>query len=160
MNEQSESSSLRSSPNLACRRAISGVGPSGKSTVVLHDPIPEGVVTTIWHTPRLPACNVGADDSAPPYATELLHSGGSLFMLVRMPPGVEQFWHATDTIDYITMISGSVTLMLEDGEVLLSAGDVCVDRGVVHSWRNDGSETAVYTCVILPAEPVGAGRTV
>jgi len=142
------------------RRVVSGPGSSGKSAAIFDDQVPIGQVATIWHTPALPAVNAGADDSAPSYTTELLHSGGSLFMLVRMPPGVEAFWHATDTIDYITMISGSVTLMLEEGEVLLRAGDVFIDRGVIHAWRNDGAETAVYTCVILPAEPAGAGRTI
>lgn len=139
---------------------VTGPAASGRSAAIIDEPVAPGHPAVIWHTPALPASNAGSADSAPPYATELLHSGGSLFMMVRMPPGAEAFWHATDTIDYITMISGAVTLILEEGEVTLRAGDVCVDRGVVHSWRNSGTETAVYTCVVLPAEPVGAGRTI
>jgi len=52
------------------------------------------------------------------------------------------------------MISGQITFGVETGEVTLSAGDVLVDRGVVHSWRNDGNEDAVYTVVALPASPL------
>jgi len=147
-------------PGALPRRVVSGPGTAGRSAAIIDEPMAAGQPVVIWHTPTLPASNAGAQDSAPPYATELLHGGGSLFLLVRMPPGAEAFWHATDTVDYITMISGSMTLLLEEGEVTLRAGDVCVDRGVIHSWRNDGTETAVYTCVVLPAEPVGAGRTI
>jgi len=42
---------------------------------------------------------------------------------------------------------------------VLRAGDVFVDRGVLHAWRNDGAEDAFYTSVTVAAHPVGAGRT-
>jgi mannose-6-phosphate isomerase-like protein (cupin superfamily) len=51
-------------------------------------------------------------------------------------------------------------LVVETGEVTLRAGDLIVDRGVIHGWRNDGVEPAVYVSVTLPARPVGLGRTV
>jgi mannose-6-phosphate isomerase-like protein (cupin superfamily) len=44
--------------------------------------------------------------------------------------------------------------------VTLRAGDCIVDRGVIHGWRNDGAEPAVYASVTIPAQPVGQGRTV
>lgn len=44
--------------------------------------------------------------------------------------------HTTDSIDYGVVISGSITLELDDGEsVLLRAGDVYVQNGTRHAWR-------------------------
>jgi mannose-6-phosphate isomerase-like protein (cupin superfamily) len=92
----------------------------------------------------------------------MLHDGGTNFLLTELPPGAggDAFMHATDTIDYLVMLSGAVVLVLETGEVTLRAGDLIVDRGVIHGWRNDGDAPAVFCSVTLPAHPVGKGRTV
>lgn len=68
--------------------------------------------------------------------------------------------HATDTLDYLVVVSGEVTLITETGEVLLKAGDVLVDRGVMHGWRNDTDRTCRIVNVLCPAHPVGRGATV
>ena len=43
---------------------------------------------------------------------------------------------------------------------LEQAGAVLVDRGVSHSCRNDSGKPARAAIVLLPALPVGKGRTV
>ena len=44
--------------------------------------------------------------------------------------------HTTDSIDYGVVISGSITLELDDGaSVVLNAGDVYVQNGTRHAWR-------------------------
>ena len=68
--------------------------------------------------------------------------------------------HATDTIDYLVIISGHVTLVMEDGEAQLGPGDMVVDRGVMHAWRNDTDAPCLAAVVNLPAHPVGQGRTI
>ena len=62
--------------------------------------------------------------------------------------------HVTDTIDYVAVISGEITLVLEAGEQVLRAGDVVVDRGVAHAWENRGVEPAVIIAVLVDAEPL------
>jgi mannose-6-phosphate isomerase-like protein (cupin superfamily) len=62
--------------------------------------------------------------------------------------------HVTDTIDYIAVIRGEITLVLEDGEQELRAGDVVVDRGVPHAWENRGVEPAVIVAVLVDAAPL------
>ena len=62
--------------------------------------------------------------------------------------------HVTDTIDYIAVIRGEITLVLEDGEQVLHAGDVVVDRGVPHAWENRGVAPAVIVAVIVDAAPL------
>jgi mannose-6-phosphate isomerase-like protein (cupin superfamily) len=70
--------------------------------------------------------------------------------LVSDHPGM----HLTDTIDYITVVRGEITLVLEDGEEVLRAGDVVVDRGVPHAWENRGVESALIVAVLVDAAPL------
>jgi mannose-6-phosphate isomerase-like protein (cupin superfamily) len=63
--------------------------------------------------------------------------------------------HTTDTMDYLMVVHGEATLELDDGErVVLRAGDVVVQNGTRHAWRNYGIEPCT-----LVAVSVGAGRT-
>jgi len=62
--------------------------------------------------------------------------------------------HVTDTIDYVAVIRGEITLVLEDGEQELHAGDVVVDRGVPHAWENRGVGPAVIVAVLIDAAPL------
>jgi quercetin dioxygenase-like cupin family protein len=146
------------------RRVVTGINAEGKSCVILDGPLRDmgagGSGRLAWHTAGLPADNSGsADVDPPPFSFDLMHAGGTLFMVMEWAPGAGEFWHATDTIDYVVMLEGEVTLDLEAGSVTLRAGDVLVDRGVVHSWRNDSGKPARGAIVILPAHPVGKGRT-
>ena len=51
-------------------------------------------------------------------------------------------------------LSGEIYAMMDDGEVLLMAGDVLVQRGTNHAWSNRTNETAVVAFVLIDAEPV------
>ena len=62
--------------------------------------------------------------------------------------------HTTDTVDYIVLLVGEVTLILDQGEVDLKPFDVVVQRGTNHAWANRGSEPAVLVGVLIDAEPV------
>jgi quercetin dioxygenase-like cupin family protein len=144
------------------RRVVTGLNAEGRSCVLFDGPVPQlgpgpGVV---WRTETLPADNSGSADTAVPYSMELLHAGGSTLLLVEIPPGMPSFLHATDTIDYLVVIRGEIVIELEAGEARLGPGDFIVDRGVIHAWRNDGPETVIMASVVLPASPVGNGRTV
>ncbi len=44
--------------------------------------------------------------------------------------------HRTETIDYGIVISGEITLVLDQGEADLKAGDVVIQRGTNHAWAN------------------------
>ncbi len=58
--------------------------------------------------------------------------------------------HTTDTIDFEYVISGEVSLELDDGnEILLRAGNTVVQNGTRHAWRNRGSEPCrLVVCLI------------
>jgi len=44
--------------------------------------------------------------------------------------------HRTQSIDYGYVISGEVTLLLDEDAVDLVAGDVVIQRGTIHAWAN------------------------
>ncbi|MEK8052789.1 cupin domain-containing protein [Ideonella sp. DXS22W] len=44
--------------------------------------------------------------------------------------------HRTESIDYGVVIDGEMTLVLDEGEVLLRPGSVVVQRGTNHAWAN------------------------
>lgn len=145
------------------RRIVTGLDADGKSCIAIDGPLLPLSHTNamVWRTETVPADNSGtADCPGGPFSFEMMHGGGSLFMVNEYQPGVQAYWHATDTIDYIVMLKGEVTIQLEAGEARLKAGDVLVDRGVIHSWRNDGPDVAVAAIVTSPAQPVGKGKTV
>lgn len=152
------------SEDRAMRRVVTGVNTDGKSCVIVDGPVrsfgPE-TLQFVWRTGQFPADNSGSKDiEAGQFDFDRVHSDSSTFLIMDFAPGIAPMWHATDTIDYCIVIDGEVTLELETGDVTLRAGDVAVDRGVVHSWRNDSGEPARCAFVMIPSLPVGQGRTV
>ncbi len=49
-------------------------------------------------------------------------------------------FHKTPGVAYIYILSGEVVFLVDDGEVRLQPGDLLVERGTDHSWRNEGPE--------------------
>ncbi len=146
------------------RRIVTGLNADGKSCVIIDGPLPRSSnmgVALAWHTPGLPADNMGDEDSAPPFSFDILHTPGSNFAIcIFAPNDMSGFMHATDTIDYLVVLEGQVELILESEVVPLRAGDFIVDRGVVHGWSNPHDERCVVAVINLPAHPVGKGRTI
>ena len=144
------------------RRVVTGLDAQGRSAVIIDGPVaPVSAFGGIaWHAPGAVADNSGTDDAAPAeFSFDLMHAG-TTFMHHTYEPGHGEFWHATNTVEYIVMLEGEVVLMLESGEVTLREGDFAVDRGVNHCWRNDSGRPARAAIVSIPAHPVGKGRTV
>ena len=147
---------------LGNRRVVTGIGEDGRSRVVIDGPIPQmnGMSAALAWRCAIPADNSGAEDTARPYAIDMLHSGEANFAICEFPPRCDALMHATDTIDYLVVLTGNVTLVLEDGDAALGPGDFVVDRGVVHGWRNDHDAPCKCAVVNIPALPVGKGRTI
>jgi quercetin dioxygenase-like cupin family protein len=47
-------------------------------------------------------------------------------------------FHKTSTLDIVILLAGKMTLDLEEESVELEMGDVVVQRGTNHAWRNTG----------------------
>ncbi len=62
--------------------------------------------------------------------------------------------HRTKTVDYIILLRGEVSMLLDEGEVEMKPFDVLIQRGTNHGWVNHGKETAVLMAVLIDAEPL------
>jgi len=60
--------------------------------------------------------------------------------------------HRTGTVDYIILLSGNVTLLLDGDERELKPFDVVVQRGTNHAWINTGTEPALLAAVLIDAD--------
>ena len=61
--------------------------------------------------------------------------------------------HRTETVDYGVVIDGELTLVLDEGEVLLRPGSVVVQRGTNHAWANRTDRIARVLFVLNGATP-------
>jgi len=55
--------------------------------------------------------------------------------VLQMPAGVEHPMHYTDTLNFHTIVAGSVDIVLDDGPHRLEVGDSLVMPGIDHGWK-------------------------
>src|SRR5690554_700542 len=79
----------------------------------------------------------------------------------RLPGLAELFeadapgFHRTDTIDYGVLLAGQLTLTVDEGEpAVLNPGDVVVQMGTRHAWRNTDYVPARMMFVMVHAKRV------
>ena len=86
----------------------------------------------------------------------LVVNGGSVLRVVDSPPGSLSPMHRTVSLDYGVVLEGSFWLELDSGERrLMRRGDISVQRGTIHAWRNaSDTEWGRMMYVLLESEPV------
>ncbi|MDQ1120469.1 MULTISPECIES: cupin domain-containing protein [Pseudoxanthomonas] len=57
--------------------------------------------------------------------------------------------HRTESVDYGVVIEGEVTLVVDEGEVLLKPGSVVIQRGTNHAWANRSGRPCRMLFVLL-----------
>ncbi len=62
--------------------------------------------------------------------------------------------HMTDSIDYLVVLTGELTMIMDVGEVTLKAGDIIVQRGTRHGWANRGDTPVLLAAVLIEAKHV------
>ena len=62
------------------------------------------------------------------------------------------FMHRTETIDYAVVLEGEITMLLDDSEVHLKAGDVVIQRGTNHAWSNRSKKPAKMLYVLIDGQ--------
>jgi len=63
--------------------------------------------------------------------------------------GRHPMMHRTETVDYALILSGEITMVLDDEEVLLKAGDVVVQCGTNHAWSNRSNAPCVIAFILI-----------
>ncbi|KAK4867920.1 hypothetical protein LT330_007579 [Penicillium expansum] len=78
-----------------------------------------------------------------------------------MAPGVESPLHRTMSIDFLVVLRGEMLLTLDSGETEnIRAGEVVVQRGTMHSWKNVSSDWARMLAVTIPVNNLVVGGEV
>lgn len=57
--------------------------------------------------------------------------------------------HRTDTVDYAIILEGEIWAVMDEGETLMRAGDVLIQRGTNHAWANRSQQTARIAFVLM-----------
>ncbi|KAJ7113757.1 hypothetical protein C8R46DRAFT_1365904 [Mycena filopes] len=150
------------------RRLVTGHTSAGKSTIIADtaDPArpwrnePVHRVHDLHYTAGSPAV-IDSEIATGKWVDEikahpeLVSPMGSTFRCWDVPPGNVSPMHRTVTVDYAIVSKGSVILELEEGErVTLNEGDTVVQRGTMHTWRNETTEWARVYFVMLGAQPI------
>jgi hypothetical protein len=132
----------------------------GEPPVVIH--AGRYTTTELWVSERGPIAAADVDTSTREWALEP-PPAGACFRIVEIAPTAGgggpddhpefQGSHATDTLDYVSILSGQVTLVVGGTEVALGPGDSVVQQpGVPHDWQNRSPERAVMVGVLLSAK--------
>ena len=150
------------------RRVVTGHTQDGVSVVLSDGPVPvsrelpdDGVFFhEIWNTEGAPAVVRAVEPDEPTQRTLAVPPPprGTKIRINEFAPGhldergLQSPVHRTASIDYGIVLSGEITLVLDDSEVTLCAGDVVVQRGTDHAWANRGDVTAKVVFVLVDGE--------
>ena len=87
--------------------------------------------------------------------------GGTVLRFVDMAPGQTSPMHRTVSLDYGVVLEGEVELILDSGETrLMKRGDVAIQRGTNHAWKNTSEGWCRMMYVLQESEPFTvAGKT-
>ena len=155
------------------RRVVTGFDATG-AEVFTHDGQapntfdagPVGVSELLWTDGSGLRIADDPDRTTPGFPLEP-PAGGISVRVIRMPgipPGTEadETWlrvdgddpevagmHATDTLDLMVVLEGSVVLGLDDGERTVSAGEYVIQRGTRHRWRPADHRGWTYMVAML-----------
>jgi quercetin dioxygenase-like cupin family protein len=137
------------------KRIVTGWDESG-SPVVLFEGAPPtnpdfGLTRAheIWITDATPPDTRRRDDPAAAEWRLEPPAGGSSFRLATYQPGAAVDMHATQTLDYLVVLSGELTLLIGEREIVLIAGDTVVQQETPHGWANRSSVPCTVAVVLV-----------
>ncbi len=137
--------------------------------------------TNLWMTSSVPADNSIIEDLGTKELKIEPPPGGTIFRILEYPPDEVRFsardqdtpfrelgvhgamgkeevrhpgMHKTNTLDYAIVLSGEIYAVLDEGEVLLRAGDCLIQRGTNHAWSNRTKECCRIAFVLVGANPI------
>ncbi|KAF8308033.1 hypothetical protein DL93DRAFT_2171385 [Clavulina sp. PMI_390] len=173
--------SIAPSPLPPLTRVVTGHNAQGQSTTLFVDsPPPEELVpgknlpatiSRFWLTKETPANNNDQKTDMGPIYPERhgrVQPNGSQTCVVDLPPGWRSVTHRTSSVDYIILISGTLTLFLdtnvtpkdaakpeEAGITLTTPGSIVVQRGTLHTWENRSTtDWTRFVAVMVDAKDV------
>lgn len=153
-------------------RVVTGRDQNGNPAIIRS-----GASPTVIHAGKYTTTELWVNDPAKPLAAgepSLSEwsleppTGGACFRIVEIAPGktdgaVEdvgdsdhsafQDEHHTETLDFVTVLRGEVTLVIGGSDVTLRAGDSVIQQpGIPHNWENRSAEPSVMVGVLISAQ--------
>jgi mannose-6-phosphate isomerase-like protein (cupin superfamily) len=147
--------------------------------VVTTETLPGLTLVEVWATDTIPTLPIAPVDLTTTMGSFVPGPGGTRFRIVQFPgassrafdqeafrreylvkaPGLAEAMerqdsgmHTTDSVDYGVVISGEITLELDDGATVnLKQGDCVVQNGTRHAWRNRSRTPCVMAFVLVGA---------
>lgn len=91
----------------------------------------------------------------------LVNPGGSVCRMVDFSPSNDPMMHRTKSLDYGVVLEGEIELILDSGEKqTLKRGDVAIQRGTMHAWRNPSTtQWARMMFVLLDSQALQIGNS-
>ena len=59
------------------------------------------------------------------------------------------FMHRTETVDYGIVLEGEITLIMDEGETVVRAGDIVIQRGTNHGWANRSGRNCRIAFILI-----------
>ena len=130
----------------------------------------------LWRTVGSPA-DVRAADSVLEHSGVMPPPGGTVIRVIDIPPEskdaaetaratAETFkamfadavhkpdqrhpgMHLTPTVDYAILLQGELYAIMDEGETLMKAGDILIQRGTNHAWANRSDAVARIAFILV-----------
>jgi quercetin dioxygenase-like cupin family protein len=137
------------------RRVVTGHDSEGRAVLWSDDQletarIPSGAADFVhaWAAGPLPVDNNDEFDCWT--AGELGQDPASIVRIVDLLPGRASQMHRTNSLDYGILVSGELELELDGGDkIAVNPGDIVVQRGTMHLWRNPSSTSPCRIVFVL-----------
>ena len=134
-------------PNL--RRIITGHDAQGRSVAMIDELIHyQGAGTDgwrfqdVWSHTMLPAPIDPTEEDPTKKPLDMRTIEHGLFCRISdvppTPPGAKPYMHRTNSVDYLHILEGEITMLLSEGvePVILRKGDTILQRATDHAWVN------------------------
>jgi hypothetical protein len=59
------------------------------------------------------------------------------------------FMHRTETVDYGIVLEGELVLIMDEGETVVRAGDIVIQRGTNHGWANRSNANCRIAFILI-----------
>lgn len=126
--------------------AVIDNGPDPTERPVRIEPEERGSVIRVIEFPPETAESLA---SARTQARNIFSSMGSEAAATGSSASRHPLMHRTRTVDYGIVLEGEMTMVLDEAEVELQAGDVVVQRGTNHAWSNRSTRPARMAFILL-----------
>ena len=167
--------------NVEGKSKVVEVGQPPRAHAADHTPGFEQAV--LWATPSVPSVDAPGEDPTAALTSLVPEPGGTRVIMLTLPPdksfadpafdpaaaaeemsaiapGLAELFeadapgmHTTPTVDYDIILEGELCLELSDGEILVKPGDIVVQHGTRHAWRNRTDKPATLLAVLVGGRP-------